>query len=391
MLKSIGFRGTNGICSLKAHDSDKEQETERYLYVVSRLGTDIQYYDVSSSIYCVTQAINTGTWDPKDYYREMYGRSFEYEDLRDKAKKSYMSAYFIKSPKECAFHMFSTIHDCMHKSTEEEEAIVSAIQDKMRKALHGRLHASEIFLHETALYLHASLELTRRGWKVIQVYDGFYASHKDKTRNLKQEFNEILTAYVPEYVHKYVPETARKLKYIEQQEKKIQEHKIQQEAASFLHAHERMIIDFDNVHSKSSNPQKANDLTVQNTTSFSKQNEKTQKDIVEKSLMLQNSIDRFIKVSNDYITETQQNRTANQRRCLKTSKINIRNIRNLQDFRHTVKHFVNKELYQELFGDTERWFRQCLFEQEYCNIRHFSDDFFKLTAKLRKELFDHEK
>lgn len=377
MLTSIGFRGTNGICSLKAHDSKNEQLTERYLYVVSKLGTDFQYKDIKSSIYCVTAAVNTGIWEEKDYYHEMYGRQFEYPELRDKYKLSCMSFNFIKTARNCAFHLYSMIHDNMHKSSNTEVNLVAAIQDRMRTTLHGDLHESEVFLHETAFYLHVSLELTRRGWKVIQVYDGFYASHEDKTRDLNQEITEILKQYVLEYVKKYVPKTAKMLENIEQTRKELQKHKIQQEAASFLHAHERMTIDFDGVYSKTQDSQKVNDLIAQNIANFYKQYE-----IVERNYMLQKKTN---------ITESQQDCIASQRRCLKTSKINIRNIRKLQDFRHTVKHSTVNKLYQELFGDTEKWFRQCLFEQEYCGTRHFSEDFFKLTAKLRKELFEQEK
>lgn len=381
MLVSIGFRGTNGICSLKAHDSTNEQETERYLYVVDKLGTDFQHYDIKSSIYCVTTALNTGIWDPKDYYQEMYGRKFEYRELRDSAKLSYMSFYFIRSARNCSFHLRSIIDDSMHKSTDSEVALVSAIQDKMRTALHGRLYESEIFLHETAFYLHVSLELTRRGWKVIQVYDGFYASHKDKTRSLKQEIDSILEEFVPRYVDKYVATTANKLKYIKQQEKRATEYMLQQEANSFLHAQERMFIYFDSRHNRFLRQQvnQAQDIA-----SIYKQIEVTQSRLERNNIILNDIIKESRKDYIKHTIESQKASIVNQSRCLKTSKINISNIRNLDDFRRTIKHSIATELYQELFGDTERWFRQCLFEQEQGIARHFSEDFFKLTAKLRK-------
>ena len=54
----------------------------------------------------------------------------------------------------------------------------------------GQPFDSEIFLHESCIYMQLVDELFKLGFDVIQVYDGFYVRNRDDVN--QEQFNDIV-------------------------------------------------------------------------------------------------------------------------------------------------------------------------------------------------------
>ena len=70
---------------------------------------------------------------------------------------------------------------------------------KLLKAI-GKSYESEIFLHESCIYAQVAHKLRTMGYKVLQIYDGFFT---DKELD-KQEFDNIVKEQALSYYHKYI-------------------------------------------------------------------------------------------------------------------------------------------------------------------------------------------
>ena len=102
VIKSIGIRATNGICSCKEHENGKKSnKVWRREILDAYYGKDNwMEYDVKSSIYRVTYLLNHRVWldNSIDLYEKMYGKPFDDEEQRKQFKTFAMRLYFDKSP-----------------------------------------------------------------------------------------------------------------------------------------------------------------------------------------------------------------------------------------------------------------------------------------------------
>ena len=200
-ISSISLRATNRVVSLKEHNvTDKDIRT-RKKYLTELFGTDYQSYDVTASIYQLTHALNTNNWlDNKfDMYKEIYGKEFENSEIRNKIKALCMILYFDKSFAKAQHHIATKMQiaeDCISES-------LATIYNNFVTALGGATYDSEIFLHESVIYNHVTYELVKKGWKVVQIYDGWYAIHDNKELNLKDEIDLLLSSYITNYINSY--------------------------------------------------------------------------------------------------------------------------------------------------------------------------------------------
>lgn len=206
LLTKIGLRATNKVVSLKEHDNGVESGKiwrKDYLNELFE-GQEYQSYDVKASIYQLTHALNTNDWlnNSVDMYREIYGQEFSSKEQRDKFKSLCMPLYFDKSLKKTVHHLNqkAKLSDVMTES--EYTYVIGQLRQNMMNALGCKTYDSEIFLHESVIYNHVTLELVKKGWKIVQVYDGFYGISKD--RNLNVDIDSILTKYIKYYISKYI-------------------------------------------------------------------------------------------------------------------------------------------------------------------------------------------
>lgn len=178
-ITKIGFRISNPLVSAKEHHTDKDEIfTGRWRkdVLAAKLGKWI-HYDVKSSIYRVTYFLRRGVWLPRaqDLYAMMAGFRFPTKTDRDNFKVLAMKLYFDDAPGSIVIHLVG-------KGVSREVASKSLVTEARRRALDvcGGTIRSEIFLHESCIYLEAFRRMVEDwGWRVIQVYDSFYVRHDD--------------------------------------------------------------------------------------------------------------------------------------------------------------------------------------------------------------------
>lgn len=135
----------------------------------------------------------------------LFGRQFDSPDMRNAFKSLCMPMFFERSDATYIRNILNKIESFRNTSSHRKQAIVDKLlsyRHKMLKVL-GPSFQSEIFLHESCIYMHTLYELVKQGWQVAQVYDGFYAIHQDKTLDLATDIESILDSYVHEYKAKY--------------------------------------------------------------------------------------------------------------------------------------------------------------------------------------------
>lgn len=200
-ISKISLRASNRIVSLKANNVTDHDIRTRVKYLTELFGTDYQTYDVKASIYQITHALNTNNWlDNKvDMYKAIYGKEFDSKEIRNKIKALCMVLYFDKSFDKATKHIADKMG--IDKNTITESLFT--IYNNLITAVGGTTYDSEIFLHESVIYNHVTYELIKKGWKVVQIYDGWYAQHFNKELNLKDEIDSLLTSSVTSYINTY--------------------------------------------------------------------------------------------------------------------------------------------------------------------------------------------
>ena len=180
-VTKIGIRATSSVVSLKEHESinPNYKGVWRKDYLKEFFGTDKYFeYDVKSSIYRVSYLMNYGEWldNTYDFYELAYGKKFDSPAERAYFKEFAMRLYFdspstlYNHTKECYAGLLS--------SGISEQTIKDGITDlkaKLDYSIGNLPLGSEIFLHESCIYLDLVHELRKQGFKVVQIYDGFYS------------------------------------------------------------------------------------------------------------------------------------------------------------------------------------------------------------------------
>ena len=190
-VSKIGIRATNKACSLPKVGGSYT----RYDYFDDFLGTSKPYeFDVKSSIYRVTYFLNKGKWldNNVDFYQLMCPYEFVEENDRDNYKSFCMRLYFGKSAQDI---WRCLKHDNLVDSENEEKnkQLIEILYDNMRNVI-GDTYGSEIFLHESCIYMLLLNRLLKNNHKVVQIYDGFYSDD-----DIKEECLENIAECAAEY------------------------------------------------------------------------------------------------------------------------------------------------------------------------------------------------
>lgn len=206
-ITSIGIRAYNEVCGTKAHENGKQTNREwRTDWLDKHYGADNWIeYDVSSSIYRITYCLNHGTWLPNDVdlYEMMYGDKFSSAQERKEYKSFAMRLYFERSVDTLYSHI---IRDRPWLKELDADAVKDTIE-KAKKQMEftiGKTYDSEIFLHESCIYLELQKELLNRGFDVTVVYDCFYVQNKMTEEEFAELCFEILSEKAKAYKEKYL-------------------------------------------------------------------------------------------------------------------------------------------------------------------------------------------
>ena len=190
LIKSIGYRMTSGIVSLKEHENEHKDYNGvwRKEYLNEVFPNGYYEYDVKSSIYRITYWLNFGVWldNGIDLYSEIYGSDFTSEEDRRAFKQFCMSLYFDK-PSLIYAHKRNTIPNSIGKyGVNGIKNIIDRASRLMFKAI-GKSYGSEVFVYESCLYMNVVHKMRKQGVKVVQIYDGFYFDKKKDVDSIIRE------------------------------------------------------------------------------------------------------------------------------------------------------------------------------------------------------------
>lgn len=196
-LNAVKIRATNSICNI-AKESD---EYSREDLLKDTFGDNKIYeFDVKSSIYRITYWLNHGVWldNDQDLYQMMCPWKFESKEERDAFKTICMSLYFNESgPLAYKALNFNALIAQGYKKKDKFEVnkeIICELYDNMRNVI-GKTYGGEIYYYESSMYILLMNKLLKAGYKVIQIYDGFYCDEPIEEFCLKN-----LTKCVEEYM-----------------------------------------------------------------------------------------------------------------------------------------------------------------------------------------------
>ena len=201
---TFGCRPYSDFCSIpKKVDDSNLSRTD---VLTEKFGTWTEY-DVKSSIYRVTYAINNGgKWldDDIDLYREFIKGDFKSTEARDNFKKICMLVYFNQSD-------LMTVKSIMNPTNEvtiPEEwnkddtlAFVKDLRETMHKLI-GKFYGSEIFVHEGCVYMDVLDGLQKLGMDAVEIYDCFYV--QGNNYELAEACNKLIVDSIGKYVSRYV-------------------------------------------------------------------------------------------------------------------------------------------------------------------------------------------
>ena len=184
-LTKIGFRASNMICSYKTHENEnpcyRGKWRSEYLKGIYGKYAD---YDFNASIWRLSYNLLHDDMLPEstDGYELAYGDKFATRDDREVFKKIAMRLYFggINQLGVQVENKFREIANKLEKKYSYDKDRARRIQDIMceQKLIAveniGGFFDSEIFLHESCIYLNVYKDIVKSGIRCSQVYDSFY-------------------------------------------------------------------------------------------------------------------------------------------------------------------------------------------------------------------------
>ena len=209
----IGIRATNTLVSAK---KDKDGNENFYgLYkedVLLKYGFNLEK-DVKSSVPRITYLLNKKEWlsEDIDIYQNIYNEYLRinnnnnntivksFSEVREAIKGLHMRGYFDNETMT-AVHINNQIK--LNYDNVKEE--MSKYRQAIVSAEGGNTFGSEVFFHESCIYLDVLYELLKKGFDVLQIYDAFY-SKKEGMSN--EEFETLVRQIVKtkaiQYINKY--------------------------------------------------------------------------------------------------------------------------------------------------------------------------------------------
>jgi hypothetical protein len=183
-----------------APEVDMQDERSREEYLDDRLGEGWEEYDVKSSISQVNYLLNNGVWmgNDVDFYKLYSKLATKGPEQRDVVKEYFMRAYFSPSAAKMAADIIKITNGGSRPLTNVERGHITdyckTLYPKIREVL-GKTYDSEIFFHETNVYLLVRDELRIRGIDVVQVYDAFYFKAGTMPKDIDVIFREAALRY----------------------------------------------------------------------------------------------------------------------------------------------------------------------------------------------------
>lgn len=200
---TFGYRPHSYFCSVPKRPEEGFLTRDDILEEKFGIWTE---YDVKSSIYRVTYALNHGGKWPEediDLYREFWGGDFGNREARDNFKKICMLVYFNRSDMSARKSIMNPDNGIALPEGWNKEDLLGFVND-LRESMVGRIgnfYGSEIFLHEGCIYMDVLSRLIDLGFEAVEIYDCFYV--KGKVGNMVNVCDNVIRDSVYRYYIQY--------------------------------------------------------------------------------------------------------------------------------------------------------------------------------------------
>ena len=223
-LTKIGFRASNMICSYKNRENKNPcyRGKWRREYLTEVYGSEYGHYDFNASIWRLSYNLLHDEMLPEslDGYELAYGGKFKSDEDRDIFKKIAMRLYFggINQLGVQVENKFKDIADKLGENYVYDHERARFIQDIMsdQKLLAiekiGGFFDSEIFLHESCIYLNIYKDIVDSGIRCTQIYDSFYFNANSNI-NVNQLYKTHLSQYKLKFANTFNYLTVDDLSY----------------------------------------------------------------------------------------------------------------------------------------------------------------------------------
>ena len=206
----IGIRATNTLVSAK---KDKDGNENFYgLYkedVLLKYGFNLEK-DVKSSVPRITYLLNKKEWlsEDIDIYQNIYNEYLKinnnnnntivksFSEVREAIKGLHMRGYFDNETMT-AVH----INNQIKQNYDNEKKNKQKKRQAIVLAEGGNTFGSEVFFHESCIYLDVLYELLKKGFDVLQIYDAFYSKKEGMTN---EEFETLVRQIVKTKAIQYI-------------------------------------------------------------------------------------------------------------------------------------------------------------------------------------------
>lgn len=202
-IRKIGIRATNHLVNAKTNNITGYEDDSILMKkdVLDEYGLNLEY-DVKSSVPRITYFMNTGIWKKRDcdFYHDIYIQYGGSEagftpETRAAVKKLHMRGYFDSVP---------TIGVHTRRAMNSSDKSIDEVMKKLKVAIEvaegGNTLDSEVFYHESCIYMDVLKELLDRGFDCWEVYDSWYASKAGCTQ---EEYTEIVEEVIEKVVQDY--------------------------------------------------------------------------------------------------------------------------------------------------------------------------------------------
>ena len=168
------------------------------------LGEDYHKYDVNGSIFRVTYLLNNGTWMDysDDIYKYLYGNEFESREDRNEFKTICNTVYFTSTATEAARRYID--RKKLDNNNQELLNIFDDLKTKITNII-GKSYNSEIFMHESCIYIDTIKRMMYLGYKVLPIYDCFcFNKVFDKEHDIDMSLmRSCINAAAEDYYNKF--------------------------------------------------------------------------------------------------------------------------------------------------------------------------------------------
>ena len=221
-VRKIGIRATNKLVSAKSKKEVDDDPSLIYREDIRKKYGLTAEYDVKSSVPRIAYSLGHGYWldSTIDLYKKFYdvfvrlcpSERMEWnEDTRAIFKSFFMNSYF-DNPSMTAAHLKRAIAQKIGSKAYKPEdwKELDQVMASYRKSIEivlgkKKMIDSEIFLHESVLYMKVTRELMKEYEKVWQVYDCWYVSNNNNNNNnnnIERRIVDIFEQYIQEWLQK---------------------------------------------------------------------------------------------------------------------------------------------------------------------------------------------